>query len=320
MISRVGICIFLAREPLKIALRTLHYALAAAPANTTIDLVVNGNSELSAALAQYARQDDNGDARVRVWSIGLGDKANAWNRYLYEIWSGESVAFFMDGYVMPQSDAIALLADRVMADGYVLGGSGVPSSGRRASSGSTQSPRAGGFQGNLCCIKGTAIEEIRARGIKIPIGLYWSDGFIGALLTFGLDPRKNSWDSRRIAVLPTATWTVGPRYWWRASDLASHYKRLRRQARGRLENRALQEHVANRRLAPELLPARAETLVRAWAAAYPREYWSTLVRNPLALNWAKQYTSAGSSTSLAATLLSDRLVSRGDYVHSRAAG
>jgi hypothetical protein len=69
---------------------------------------------------------------LRIWSIPLGDKANAWNQYIHHLWAGQELVFFIDGYVRLNSDAIELLGGAVQSDPQALGGSGVPTVGRSA--------------------------------------------------------------------------------------------------------------------------------------------------------------------------------------------
>jgi hypothetical protein len=276
-----AIVVFAARESLPVLQRSISAADAAASASGArhrIDVIVNGNPALARALS------DDAGARtrcpLRVWSIALGDKANAWSEYIHAIWAGEDLAFFMDGYVRPNPDAARLLGDAVLADPVALGGSGVPSVGRTAQALRQDMLRHSGFHGNFCCIKGEVIAQLRAQPFRLPLGLYRGDSLLGAMLRFGLRPESEAWNPQRIHVHGDASWQTDAKRWWSLADLLGQFRRLRRQARGRLENEAVKHHFLSLRHAPSTLPATADDLVRQWLAARPQDVRALRRRNP----------------------------------------
>jgi hypothetical protein len=276
----------MSREPEHVASRILLHVRASVPANSTIDVVVNGNAALADYLARHLETVPGSKAHaVRVWHIDFGDKANAWNQYIHRIWSGESVACFMDGYVRPLPEAITRLIAGAGQNGSSLGATGVPTVGRSASATRTLMQQNSGFHGNLCCIKAEALSGLRAAKIRLPLGLYRTDALMGAFLLFGLDPSRNGWDESRIAVIADASWETEPKRWWRVNDLISHWRRLVRQARGVFENQAAKELLAVRRAPPASLPSHASVLVREWAQRYPRKCAAMAIKHPLAVPW-----------------------------------
>lgn len=264
---------------------SLEAVLAAARPPMNVDVLVNGNLELADGLkAQLGKEDlASPNASIRIWFIRKGDKAHAWNQYIHRIWSGEELAFFVDGYVRILSDSLQILGEGVLCDDQALGGSGVPSVGRTAAALRAQMLREGGFHGNLCCIRGVVVNQFRQNHFRIPLGLYRTDGLMGAVLSFGLNPGHNEWDSTRIHVQPRATWQTDEKYWWLLGDLKAKIMRLRRQAKGHLENRAIKAHFAHRRKLPEQLPATASELVRDWQVHYPSDVWRCIVQHPLTM-------------------------------------
>ncbi len=289
-----AIVVFASRESLPVLQRAIAAADAAASASGyRIDVVVNGNPALAQALVR------EGNARtaapMRVWSIALGDKANAWSQYFHTIWNGEALAFFMDGYVRPHADAARLLGDAVLADPVALGGSGVPSVGRTAQALRRDMLQHGGFHGNFCCIKGEVIAQLRAQPFRLPVGLYRGDSLLGAVLRFGLRPESEAWDPRRIHVHGDASWQTDAKRWWSPADLLGQLRRLRRQARGRLENEAVKHHFLVLRRAPSALPATADDLVRQWLAACPQDARTLQRRNPLIRREIERLTQSATS-------------------------
>ena len=142
-----ALVVFACRESLPQLRQTLDAARVSASACAVIHVLVNGNPVLAHALADEqtrgpAHSDySNGDPdrpshmaqrpTVHIWSIPLADKANAWNQYIHQIWAGETLAFFIDGYVRLNPDAVGLLGSAVQANAQALGGTGCPPWGAR---------------------------------------------------------------------------------------------------------------------------------------------------------------------------------------------
>ncbi len=285
-----ALVIFASRESTEALRRTLASALVSAHGLASIDVLVNGNSQLASDIAKdvggldaSARHVGTGlqAPRLRIWSIPFGDKANAWNQYIASIWNGETIAFFVDGYVRLNADAIALLGQAVAANEQALGGTGVPTMGWSAKSLRTNLITNTGFHGNLCCIKGVVLEQMRKQAIRLPIGLYRTDSLMGAFLCFAMDPTTHQWEDFRIHVQADASWQIDVARWWHPQDLRAFFRRLGRQSRGLLENRAISEHLVARAQLPQDMPGTACELVRAWSLRCSAEFHSLWKVNPL---------------------------------------
>lgn len=277
------VVVFACRESLASLKATLDAARQAAVHCMHIHILVNGNpklaTNLTAALRSQASLNPPSPAapNLTVWSIPLGDKANAWNQYIHHISADESVAFFVDGYARLNSDAIQLLGTAVEANALAIGGTGVPTTGRSAKALRQNLIDNTGYHGSFCCLKGSTVRQMRAQNIRLPVGLYRTDGLMGAILCYALDPGCNVWDDHRIHVQPDASWQTDRLRWWRFNDVQIHLKRYVRQARGRLEVAAFSDHLAKQRHSPATLPDTARELVLNWVAQYPVEA-RTLVR------------------------------------------
>lgn len=305
-----AIVIFASRENISVLCRTIEAAKIAAQDKAHIDILVNGNTALATDVASWltALPTERFQPLTRVWSIDQAGKANAWNKYLKNIWTNETVAFFIDGYVRLNPDAIQLLGYAVEANPNVLGGTGVPSSGRSAKLLREKLIKEGGFHGNFCCMKGEVIHQIRERGISLPYGLYRVDSLMGALLSFGLHPEFGDWNHRRILVHPEASWKTDEKHWWSMSDLLAHIKRTMRQSRGFLENQAVIDHFVVRRQTAEVLPCTAANLVQDWASRCPEQLHGLLRTNPLIRRTLNEIvkSSGESADGLPPTLLGQR--------------
>jgi len=272
-----ALVIFACRESLPQLRQTLKAARVAASTCAVIHLLVNGNPALANALAVELTQQSSGTPKegsgpdLKVWSIPLGDKANAWNQFIHQIWAGEAIAFFIDGYVRLNADAVKLLGNAVEANAQALGGTGVPTMGRSAMALRENMIINTGFHGNFCCIKGDTLRQMRDDKIRLPLGLYRTDSLMGAFLCYALDPGRHDWEDFRIHVHPTASWQIDPARWWRFNDVRTYIKRYFRQVRGKLENGAFADHLANRRCSPAELPATAKELVLEWVERCPED-------------------------------------------------
>lgn len=278
-----AIVVFASRETVDVLLLSVQAACMAGRGRAQIDVLVNGNPGLARELAARigSATAGAGGPVVNIWSIAQGDKANAWNQYIHAVWSGQHLAFFIDGYVRLNPDAVALLGNDMVAKPSLLGGTGVPSTGKSAAAVREKMMQHGGFHGNFCCVTGHVIAQLRQRRIALPLGLYRVDSLMGALLSFGLHPQNNDWNHRRILVHPIATWQTDPKHWWRLADVKAKLKRVFRQSRGVLENEAVKHHFLTCKSSPEQLPHTAAALVLGWADACPAQLNTLCRRNPL---------------------------------------
>lgn len=279
-----AVAIIAARETLETLARTIRAAEeASAGKDAVIDVLVNGNPDLAREAGAWVQASARTGATVRVWFIPRGDKAHAWNEYVHRIWPGGRTAFFLDGYAQPKADGLSRLEASLAQDGDVLGATGVPSSGRSATSLRERMVRDGGFHGNMHAIAADAMLQLRATGVRLPLGLYRTDSLIGAILLFRLDPSSHQWDRRRIVVNPEATWNISETTGLSFNNAVGQFKRRLRQAQGDLENRAVRDHLSVRRAPVNAMPRTARELVLSWIDANPSEAKHLYMRNPLRL-------------------------------------
>ncbi|NNG24229.1 hypothetical protein [Telluria aromaticivorans] len=277
-----SIAIFAARETTDTLARCVRAALAASIGRQlVIDVLINGNAELAEKFLAIARNLDCGEAKLRVWSISEPDKAHTWNEYVYRIWEPESITFFIDGYAQVRTDALSAMERRLAMTPDALGATGVPTCGRSATAIREQMKRKGGIHGNLFAISAEGMRGIRRVGFKLPLGIYRTDPLIGSVLMFRLDPANNTWDPRRIAVEPTATWHVDGIEDITWGNVKAHFKRMLRQAQGELENRAAREHLAVQQLPSNQLPLTVADLIAQWLTAQPVQARSLFLKRPL---------------------------------------
>jgi hypothetical protein len=282
---RWAVAIFAARETPAVLTATVRAAIAACSGRqATIDVLINGNHALAVNFAGLAATLPADDCTLRVWSIAAPDKAHTWNEYVYRIWNSDGTtggtAFFIDGYARVKPDALAAIDSRLAATPDAMGATGVPSCGRSAPRLRERMLREGGIHGNLYAVTADSMRAIREAGFRLPLGLYRTDPMLGAALAFRLDPAHNQWQNGRVAVEGNATWDVDGISELTYKNVTGYFKRRLRQAQGDLENRALREHMAIKRLAPRLLPETAQEMINGWLAAQPAQARSLFLKRP----------------------------------------
>jgi hypothetical protein len=280
-----AVAIFSSRETLETLSSSIDAALlATSQADTTIDVIVNGNRILAEEAGSYIRSIRSlgrASTLVRAWYVPVADKAHAWNQYLWEIWPVSDIGYFIDGYVQVIPDALKMIWEGLAAAPRAIAASGVPTMGRSAKALRERLLSEGGVHGNLYALRGSTMVQLRSMGFRLPLGIYRTDPLLIAVICFGLDPSRNDWEVSRILVHPQATWRFRPLNWWSPRDLRTHLNRVIRQAQGALENLAVREHFAVQKNPPQSLPGTTSQLVGDWVKRFPETARRTFVRNPL---------------------------------------
>ena len=278
---------FAYRESPEILAQSILALLKAVGPNTVIDVIVNGNELLAVEAARFVdslKLDGHGCVvSLRIWHVAQGDKAHAWNQYLYGIWEGAEMAFFVDGYVRVHSTALARMSAAMARDNHALAATGVPSRGNSASSMKARMLAEHGIHGNLHVIRGVTLEKLREQKFILPLGIYRTDSLLGAAMKFNLDPVRYGWDSQRIHVVADASWDHTPLSVAKPSDWAAHFKRMMRQGQGVFENLAIRRHLGIESQPLGTLPETACELANVWMKNHQQEWFAALIKHPLAM-------------------------------------
>ena len=262
-----ALAITAARESVAALTDVVQAAIVAAGPNSCIDVLVNGNRELATALGaalEKNRPEAEAGSALNVWHLEFGDKAQTLNVIFHALKRNADLYYFLDGYARPNHDAFSWLEQALHDDPCALAATGVPSLGRSASRQRVAMQTSGGLHGNLFVLSPKAMNEIRLREFRLPMGLYRVDSLIGAVLNFSFDPATHPWTPARIVVVPEASWSFTPLSIWKLDDLQTQLKRVWRQTGGALENMAIKDHLARQRRVAEPLPATASELVLDW--------------------------------------------------------
>jgi glycosyltransferase involved in cell wall biosynthesis len=211
-----------------------------------------------ALVAEHARSHPN----VHLVSIQLGDKANAWNVFVHELAPAHApFYFFIDGDVRASPAAIDLLVAGLEQTPHANAASALPRSGRNVERFRHDMLTEKGVAGNLYALRGSFVERIRDRGVRMPVGIIGEDALVGAMVKWDLrgDTR---WDNERVKVVAQAGFEFEPmsyRHPW------AWKKYLRRRVRYSI--RGFQNRMLGRIIQPEgfeALPRHVKTLYRRY--------------------------------------------------------
>jgi len=134
---------------------------------------------------------------VRLHSISIGDKANAWNVYVHEVAPESDVHFFIDGDVQACAGALLPLAQALAAAPQANAAAALPVSGRAMEQTRRRMVSNRDLAGNLYALSGDFVRRLRAQQIAMPRGFIGEDSLVGAFAKYDLDPARG-WDDSRI--------------------------------------------------------------------------------------------------------------------------
>ena len=164
--QRWSLAIFSSREEPSRLIEAVTAAANAdrAGAELSIDVLVNGNATLAAEtrLRLACGTWWKGQTTVRLWFLPQPDKAHAWNHYLHTLMPETSVAFFLDGYVKIESDALVQMAATMRQRPQALGATSVPSCGRSSAALRRLYIEEGGLHGNFFALSGATARRLRS--------------------------------------------------------------------------------------------------------------------------------------------------------------
>lgn len=156
---------------------------AAGPNPFRVTLLANGcNNEEEQAI----RSLSNEFLHVRVATLAVGDKANAWNHYVHDLAPhdddlGQCTHFFADGDVTLEPNALITLANALAnAPGAVAAGA-MPASGRDRDAWRVRMAANGILAGGLYALRGNFLLRLRQRGIRMPTGFIGDDWLVSYL-------------------------------------------------------------------------------------------------------------------------------------------
>ncbi|MGA7799374.1 MAG: glycosyltransferase family A protein [Gammaproteobacteria bacterium] len=189
---------------------------------------------------------------VRLVSIALGDKCNAWNVFVHDTipteCPGRDVYIFMDGDATVGKSALSTLVQALHSDSHAHAASAVPGSGRSKAGDRRAILEQHGLVANLYALRGSFVDRARALGVRLPLRLEGDDGLVAALVKWNLEPGRG-WDNSRVhpcaeAVFEFDSVSVSDLKEWR-----NYWRRLVRYGRSYYEFRLLGRRLSEMGLA-----------------------------------------------------------------------
>jgi hypothetical protein len=156
----------------------------------------------------------------------------------------------------------------------IVAATGVAANGRTMARNTQPTLSWGGhLHGQLHALRADFLDRFVARGLRLPIGIYYSDGLIGSMAMHDLDTIGVEWKTQRIGGSPGAVYEIPVLSPFRFADLKRQFHRKIRQQRGRLENLAIRSIVYD--LNYEGLPEYADDMILGYVEKFgvPKVAW-----------------------------------------------
>lgn len=228
--ATVSVAVFAYNESTGIrrSLDALRASAAAAPqARVTAHVLINGcTDDTEAVVRAYAA----GAPEIVPVVIKRGDKANAWNTYTHEIAPLDAVMHvFTDGDMAMSVGSVAGFLERFTAQPEANGCAGLPRGGRSEAAFQAKLINNHEMAGNLYAVRGSCIAAFRAKGVRLPFGMFGEDGLVATLIKYDLDT-KGTINHARITACDTAFFDYESLSPWNLRDLRIYRNRRMRYA------------------------------------------------------------------------------------------
>lgn len=198
-------------------------------------VLANGCRDRTVAVAQTFTKDR---PNIHVADIPLGDKANAWNHYVYERAPKARYHFFVDGDIRPTPISFKEICEALERDRYAHAGSALPQGGRRAAAWRERVLANHGMPGGFYCIRNGFLHRLRQAEVRLPIGLIGDDALVPILVK--TDLLEHSFlDPNRVIPCRNASFLYSSLSYWQPKDWHLYWRRRVRYSLRHFQNRLL---------------------------------------------------------------------------------
>lgn len=238
--SEIAIAVFAHNEERHIAACLSQVAQGAAGLNAQVTVLANGcrdaTAEEARRFAERCRRR-NPEVDISVVEIALGDKANAWNSYVYEHAPRARLHVFVDGDTLPAAESFAALRDALDSDRHAQAAAGLPVGGRSARRWRAHILKKRSMPGPLYALRDAFLDRLRAQEIRLPVGLIGDDILIPILVRSEL--LTTDLDRSRVTPCQAATFSYTPFSYRRFDDWRLYVRRKLRNSERHFQNQLL---------------------------------------------------------------------------------
>jgi glycosyltransferase involved in cell wall biosynthesis len=198
-------------------------SLPLSDAGFAIHVAVNGSQDRTAEIvADVAAHHSN----VTLHNWPEGGKARSWNRMLLDVLApGHPAVVLVDGDAEVVSGSIRALVACLAAHPSANLAAAPPANGRRHAQYRAEMAANHGVFGDLYALRGTWLDRMRTRGIRLPVDLVGDDGLIGALVKTDLGPLAD-WQDARVQPALDAGFLCEPVSLMRPQSWRLQYRRM----------------------------------------------------------------------------------------------
>lgn len=229
-------------------------------ADDRVTVLENGSTD---GTARVVTQMAAGDPRIRLVSIPLGDKANAWDVYIFN----ESpvikadVHVFIDGDVVMRPGSLVAMREALAAHPDALAVAGLPHGGRTAAAWRARILSNHGLPGNLYALRGSTVTRLRDDKWCLPVNYIGDDTFLMWLLKRRMEP-AGAVDRGAIVPAKGAGFDYDSLPFKSLAGLAGLYRRQRTYGMRDIQTKLLVDHLL---ASPDARPPRDIALLYARA-------------------------------------------------------
>lgn len=210
-----------------------------------VTVIINGSTDGSLTVAQaVAEAAVAGAPGIEIYTIAAADKANAINQFIHHLRHPARFYGEVDAYAFVSPGSFAALERRLSSLPIPNVVSGTCSNGRSMRAMTERTLKGGLTHGQFHAFPADFLDRMVARGIRLPLGVYYGDGLLGTLAAHDLDPQAHGWDDARVAGAAGATYEIPQVSPFRLADIKRQFRRKVRQMQGRMEAAAVRDVMA----------------------------------------------------------------------------
>ena len=220
-----------------------------------IHVIVNGSTDRTAEIARAVLVSN-----ITIHEFAKGGKSRSWNRFVFDtLEEFAKVHVFVDGDAEVAPGSVAALASTLTQDLDANVASAMPLNGRKAEFYRAKMLADHDVFGDLYAVRGSFLERMKAKAIRLPDDLIGDDGLIGAMAKTDLENETN-WSDHRVAVCEQAGFLCEPMGITRLHSIRIQYRRMVNYSMRYFQNRIISQIM--RDVGPVGLPRYISSLYR----------------------------------------------------------